>query len=472
MVTKDYLLAPFFLLVIYTVAILIRNKFYATSPLKKYFIPGLTVKLFGALFSGMIYWYYYKSGDTIHYFLRTQTVYNNVYQHNFVIFMRVIFADPSVYDPDLTGILKSVRAWDKSMFMVLRFSFFLSMFAFGTYLGIAFLFAALSFTGVWKLFETFAEINPALTKEFATACLFIPSVFFWGSGLFKDSLAIGFVGWFTHAIYQVFIKRKKIPANVIIMVIAFFILYTIKAYIVMAFLPSLLFWIFFKYRDGIKNDFIRKMMTPLIIIISLGGAYVAVEEMGGQNGYWSVEQMSTRAKDMQWWHTEVKKLYGEGGGGSFYSIGTGDFSPGNIIKSFPLAVNVTFFRPYLWEVKNPVMLLSSIESLILFIFTLKLIFNVGLGAIGRISTKNPEVFFALLFSIIFAFAVGFTSFNFGALVRYKIPCIPFFLMALYMIRYYANQAAAEKTLPEKAAAQPAPLPANTPAEFQPLLSRR
>ncbi len=438
MVAKDFYLAPFILMFIYGIAIFIRNKYYAESPLKKYFIPGLSVKLLGAFCSALIYWYYYGGGDTIHYFLRTKSVYDNVFQHNVIMFLRVIFADTSVYNPDISGYLRSVRAWDTSMFMVLRFSFFLSMFTSCTYLGIAFLFAALSFSGVWKLFETFSDINPALTKEFATACLFIPSVFFWGSGLFKDTLAIGFVGWFTYAIYMVFIKRKKILLNVIIMIAAFSILYTIKAYIIMAFLPSLLFWIFFKYRDNIKNDFIRKIMTPLIIVVSFGGAYIAINQMGGEGGFWSVGQMTTRAKDMQWWHTEVKKLYGEGGGGSFYSIGTGDFSIGNIIKSFPLAVNVTFFRPYPWEARNPVMILSAIESLALFIFTFKLIFNVGLSAIFRISIVNPEVFFALLFSIIFAFAVGFTSFNFGALVRYKIPCIPFFLMALFMIRHYAN----------------------------------
>ena len=33
---------------------------------------------------------------------------------------------------------------------------------------------------------------------------------------------------------------------------------------------------------------------------------------------------------------------------------------------------------------------------------------------------NAEAQFCLIFSMLFAFAVGFTSYNFGALVRYKI----------------------------------------------------
>ena len=31
------------------------------------------------------------------------------------------------------------------------------------------------------------------------------------------------------------------------------------------------------------------------------------------------------------------------------------------------------------------------------------------------------------------FSVGFTSYNFGALVRYKIPCLPFYALVLAVI---------------------------------------
>jgi hypothetical protein len=256
--------------------------------------------------------------------------------------------------------------------------------------------------------------------------------------LFKDTIAIGFVGWFTYSVYMVFIKRKKLFGSIMLLIFSFYMLYIIKTYIVMAFVPAILIWVFFKYRDNIKNDFIRTTVTPALIVVSMVGALFAVTRIGGTGGYWSVDQMQTRAKDMQWWHKEVKKIYGEAGGGSFYSVGSGDFSLGNVIRSFPLAVNVTLFRPYLWEARNPVMFMSAIESLVIFIFTLRIIFNVGIPKTIRLSVANPEIFFALLFSIIFAFAVGFTSFNFGALVRYKIPAIPFYVMALFLIRYHAN----------------------------------
>jgi hypothetical protein len=46
---------------------------------------------------------------------------------------------------------------------------------------------------------------------------------------------------------------------------------------------------------------------------------------------------------------------------------------------------------------------------------------------------NPTVAFCLGFSLIFAFAVGVSTYNFGTLVRYKIPMLPFFIIALILV---------------------------------------
>jgi hypothetical protein len=50
-------------------------------------------------------------------------------------------------------------------------------------------------------------------------------------------------------------------------------------------------------------------------------------------------------------------------------------------------------------------------------------------------SKDPNLSFSLAFSIIFAFAVGISSYNFGALSRYKIPCLPFYAASLIILYY-------------------------------------
>jgi hypothetical protein len=44
----------------------------------------------------------------------------------------------------------------------------------------------------------------------------------------------------------------------------------------------------------------------------------------------------------------------------------------------------------------------------------------------------------MVFVLILAFGVGTNSGNFGTLVRYKIPLIPFFLSSLFIMRYYVK----------------------------------
>ena len=84
-----------------------------------------------------------------------------------------------------------------------------------------------------------------------------------------------------------------------------------------------------------------------------------------------------------------------------------------------------------------VMLLSAFESLAFLFLTIRLLIKVGPFRLYLLATSNPVITFALVFSLIFAFGVGFTSYNFGALVRYKIPCMPFYLIALQLFMYHA-----------------------------------
>jgi hypothetical protein len=80
------------------------------------------------------------------------------------------------------------------------------------------------------------------------------------------------------------------------------------------------------------------------------------------------------------------------------------------------------------------MLFSALESTIFMFLTVYLIFKTGLFKTLRYIAATPIVNFCIIFSIVFAFAVGVNSGNFGTLVRYKIPMMPFYLSALYIMQ--------------------------------------
>ena len=168
------------------------------------------------------------------------------------------------------------------------------------------------------------------------------------------------------------------------------------------------------------------MIGPVVIAASLGLGSLTLQVLANQFQKFSIENIETKAEGMQRWHTQVEEKIEEG---SHYSLGDVSFTPVGLISKFPQAVNVTLFRPYIWEAGNPVMFLAFLEASAFLYFSIILIFIRPIWAYRKI-TANPYITFALVFSLIFAFGVGFTSYNFGALVRYKIPCLSFYAMVL------------------------------------------
>ena len=123
--------------------------------------------------------------------------------------------------------------------------------------------------------------------------------------------------------------------------------------------------------------------------------------------------------------------------GSGYDLGAQDGTWEGLIPLIPAAINVTLFRPYPWEVRNPLMLLSSIESLLLLILTIMMVIKMLAGNI-RMNILDRIIISFLVFSISFAFAVGVSTYNFGSLSRYKIPVIPLYFSCLILMNSKSN----------------------------------
>jgi hypothetical protein len=137
---------------------------------------------------------------------------------------------------------------------------------------------------------------------------------------------------------------------------------------------------------------------------------------------------------------------------SSFSLGVEyDGSSGSLLRLAPAAINATFFRPYLWESKKVSTLLSSLESLSLMIFTVFVFYKAGAWFFLKTIFKDPMVLYCFFFSILFALFIGATTLNFGTLVRYKIPCMPFYIIALILINEDKKIAKKTATLKKEAA---------------------
>src|SRR5204863_6610418 len=164
-----------------------------------------------------------------------------------------------------------------------------------------------------------------------------------------------------------------------------------------------------------------------LITISLLSGYLMLRLMSGFLGEYSLENVLDKAVLTQ---NDLKSDYYQG---SSFDIGSFDATVTGIISKMPSAINAALFRPYIWETYNLTMLMSGIENLFLLIFTIYLTIKLRFYNLFRLMFRHRILFFTVYFSIFFAFSVGLTTSNFGSMVRYKIPAIPFFLVSLFVI---------------------------------------
>ena len=426
---NDVLLAPVFLFLVYLFAksYILKKK----NPIyKKYFMSALIVRFASAILMALVYQFYYNGGGDTHTYFTYALRIRSIFYESKSAFASFVFLPP--HDKFLITKYFSVGSeffTDVSSNIIIRLALILSYPLGNSYLLISFVFTLFCFYGCWKIFSLFQQLYPHLEKEFALACLFLPSVCFWGTGILKDPICLGALGTLTYHVYKLFFEKTKIIKRIIIIIICLWLLKVIKVYILLSFLPAYSFWIIFRYKETIKSNFLRKTVGPIIFIFSvLFGTYILYKIAAFSQRY-SLDSIVRTAKDTQNWLYYSSQLQG----GSGYSLGNVEYTPIGLLKAMPKAINVSLFRPYIWEAKKPILIPAAIEGLISLFFTIRLLYKAGFTRITKLVLSNPEVQFCLVYSIIFAFSVGFTSYNFGALARYKIPMMPFYYIALFIL---------------------------------------
>jgi hypothetical protein len=177
------------------------------------------------------------------------------------------------------------------------------------------------------------------------------------------------------------------------------------------------------------------LAKPVFFAIGGAVAFFAATNLTKGDERFDVDKIGERSKITAdyLYETSVKQE------GSGYYLGKQDGTIGGMAKLAPQAIATSLFRPFLWEAHNPVMLLSALEAAFFLIFTLRIFWRTGTMATLRIIGSTPVLLMSFIFSLIFAASVGITSSNFGTLVRYKIPLIPFYLSGLYILRSIANE---------------------------------
>lgn len=458
---SDFVVFPFYLVFFAFIFSRLRQN-YKDPLLKKYHKQGFWIKVIACI-AFTIFNAYISPGDSTGLYHKEGINIYHLIQHDFknvdMLFSEGKDFDESLLrDPYNAGYFKS-----PNNFLVTKMVAMFSFVTFGKYMVINLIFALIAFTGAWKLFLFFYEQYPKMHKKFAIAILFLPTFVFWSAGILKDSICVASLGWITYGIYEIFYRKKSIIKNTFIVLGFSYLLIILKVYILISYVPFFILFIILKNVQTVNNIALKYLLAPALILGSMFGFTRALKNYGDELGQFAVKDLT---KSIKRYNQAYENQANSGSANSNFSLGVEfDGSMTGLVKLAPTAISTTFFRPFLWESRKPSTMLSSLEALMLMLFTLYIIFKVGPFGFFKLITRDPLIMYCFLFSCVFALFVGASTLNFGSLVRYKIPCIPFYLIALFLVHENAKEKAANKLLLKAAAGPPEPafqIQQNTP----------
>lgn len=426
-------------MLVYVLAYIVRP--WVTDDInRKYFFPALTVRVMAAIAVGLLYQFYYEGGDTFNYHTYGSRYIWNAFMEDSHKGLKLLFISGHDYKGVYQYASKIVFIGDPASLAVVKLAALVDLLTFSTYSATAVVFAVFAFAGAWLLFITFYRIHPSRSRLVALVTLFVPSVVFWGSGLLKDTITLSCVCIATYAIYRVFIQRQFSITMLAVLLVVLYGLFLIKIYILLTYLPAAIIWVFAHSYSHIRPVILKLLLFPFVAVVALSSAYYSIIKAGEDNPKYSLDAIARTAQvtayDIRYWTGRDA--------GSGYALGELDGSWQSMLSLCPQAINVSLFRPYLWEVRNPLMFLSAVESLALLVLTLYIFAKSRLNMFRAM--LDPHVIFCLVFSLSFAFAVGVSTFNFGTLARYKIPLLPFFLLGLILLLDYPKRERNERVL--------------------------
>jgi hypothetical protein len=435
----DFILPPIYLTIILFFAHKFTIKHVRKEKVYKYFMRGLMLKMFGAICLGLVYFFYYTGGDTVNYHF-TACALVDVLFDNPETFNYLYFGSPKTTEFYLLNSNYEFAYWanDKYAFFVSKCFVPIVLLSGKSYMASAIVTASLCYLGVWRLFLVFVHEFPSLERQFAWSILYVPSVIFWGSGIMKDSITFSATCFYVHGFYWFFTQKRWKSAYLLSLLLGSLMLLNIKPYILFALLPGSILWFVAMRVTKIKNAFVKVMFAPTLLVVGVIIAVYVLQQLGDSLGQYSVEKVIVTASKGQ---QDLKQNYY---GGNTFDIGDYEPTIQGILSVAHSAIFATLFRPTFLDVKNVVMGLCAIENMFILGFTIYLLIKLKFFRFFSLITTHPLLMFSFIFSIFFAFSVGVSISNFGALVRLKIPCIPFFLSSLVILNEMLNQASIKR----------------------------
>ncbi len=404
--------------------VLLKHRFFNLPGIKRrYVILALYLKIIAGLGITFLYTNYYtdrSEADIFKYFDDSKIMHDAIKESPKDYFQMLlgINNDNTYFD---NKYYKEMNHWYREYetvtyndtHTIIRVNAFIRLFSFGFFQVHNLLMIFLSFLGLVALYKAFYNYFKDKAYLIFSAIFLIPSVVLWSSGALKESILIFAMGIFIYSIQQIiFISFSFF--RVITAALGVFLLFYTKMYVLAILVPVLLanIWVIYSNNRNILFKHLISLFFFIDIVVLIGYFFpdynVFQLLVGKQHDFIGLAIHENAGSFISPFHLEANFL--------------------SFLYYSPQALINTLFRPFIGDISSPIMLLSLIENFILIILiTLSIAFPIKRNKNWRI------IIFYLFFSILLFILLGLTTPVLGALVRYRIPALPFFVMALFLI---------------------------------------
>ena len=302
----------------------------------------------------------------------------------------------------------------RSFYKILGIS---NIFSRGNYYINAVFFSFVTFWGHYWLFKLLSREMPSKRKLLLLLIFFFPPVVFWLSGIRTDGLLLFFLS-LSLLHFSNWIKNRK-RSSLVYFLLSMLGVLVYRNVLLMLMAPALMAWFLVA----------RYQTKPFLTFFSAYG--IAALLFFGTLLLSPTKNLPAVVASRQ---HEFLALTGN----TRFRLDSLEASVGSYMKVLPQAANNTFLRPYFWEAKGVLQLITAAG--ILFFWILVIVVIVRNDQPWSVFFQNPLHLFLVFFAISLYLFVGYTVPFPGAIVRYKsIPELLLLSVMVLNIRMWKNR---------------------------------
>jgi len=389
---------------------------------KKAVVFVFLIKILAGIGMYFIYTYYYtdrSTADIFKYFDDSKVMYDALWNKPADFFRMVsgIQNDTTYFDQYYHQMHNWYRVFESNIYndshTIIRINALMRIFSFGYFNVHTVFMCFLSLTGLVGLYRFFIPFMKDKKRLLFFSVFLIPSVVFWGSGVLKEAILLFGMGMFLYAISGL-LNKKSIIRNIILLLISIILLMLTKYYVCILIVPLSLAFVW------------CKLTSEKYIYLKYGVIVVACIALGMNMHHINPDLDMLKILAMK--QNDFVGLAQAMNSGSLISNDLLQPTAKDFIIHTPSAFYNTLVRPYIFEAGSVIVLFAALENLlILFLLIVSLLF------ISKKTQHKSVLVFCLLFFMALYILTGLTTPIFGALVRYKVPAMPFLMVFIFML---------------------------------------